>query len=67
MDGSCLLIAGIATLFFAAAYLMRIKNCKRLFVYSSMEHAGLVLIALSMGKLGMLAAFLHLTFNAVVK
>ncbi len=62
-----LLIAGVSTLFFAAAYLMRIKNCKRLFAYSSMEHAGLVLIALSLGKLGILAAFLHLTFNAIVK
>lgn len=62
-----LLIAGVSTLFFAAAYLMRIKNCKRLFAYSSMEHAGLILIALSLGKLGLLAAFLHLTFNAITK
>jgi len=62
-----LLIAGISTLFFAAAYLMRIKNCKRMYAYSSMEHAGLVLIALTLGKVGVLAAFLHLTFNAILK
>lgn len=62
-----LLICGISTLFFAAAYLMRIKNCKRLYAYSSMEHAGLIIIALSLGKAGMFAAFLHLTFNSIVK
>jgi hydrogenase-4 component F len=62
-----LLICGISTLFFAAAYLMRINNCKRLFAYSSMEHAGLIIIALSLGKAGMFAAFLHLTYNSIVK
>jgi hydrogenase-4 component F len=62
-----LMIAGVATLFFAAAYLLRIKNSKRLYAYSSMEQAGLVIIALTLGKAGILAAFLHLTFNAIIK
>jgi hydrogenase-4 component F len=62
-----MMISGVLTLFFAAAYLLKVKNYKRLYAYSSMEHAGLVIIALSMGKVGMLAAFLHLTFHAIIK
>lgn len=62
-----LMIAGVATLLFAAAYLLKIKNSKRLYAYSSMEHAGLVIIALTLGKAGILAAFLHLTFHAIIK
>lgn len=62
-----LLISGVFTLFFAAAYLLKVKNYKRMYAYSSMEHAGLVIIALSLGKAGILAAFLHLTFHSIVK
>ncbi|MCF6182552.1 proton-conducting transporter membrane subunit [Lutibacter sp.] len=62
-----LLIAGVLTLLFAAAYLLKVKNYKRMYAYSSMEHAGLVIIALTLGKVGILAAFLHLTFHAIVK
>ena len=62
-----LLISGVLTLFFAAAYLLKVKNYKRMYAYSSMEHAGLVIIALSLGKAGVLAAFLHLTFHSIVK
>ncbi|MGV6846515.1 MAG: proton-conducting transporter transmembrane domain-containing protein [Lutibacter sp.] len=62
-----LLISGILTLIFAAAYLLKVKNYKRMYAYSSMEHAGLVVIALSLGKAGILAAFLHLTFHAIIK
>jgi len=62
-----LVIASVLTLLFASAHLLKAKNYKRLFAYSSMEHSGLVLIAITLGKLGILAAFLHLTFHAVVK
>jgi len=62
-----LVISGILTLIFAAAYLLKVKNYKRLYAYSSMEHAGLVIIAITLGKIGALAALLHLTFHSIVK
>lgn len=62
-----LVIAGVLTLLFASAHLLKVKNYKRIFAYSSMEHSGLVLIAITLGKLGILAAFLHLTYHAIVK
>lgn len=62
-----LLISGVLTVLFAAVYLVRVKNYKRLFAYSSMEHAGLVLVALSLGKAGYYAAILHLVLHSFVK
>lgn len=47
-----LMITGLVSLFFAAAYLLKVKNIKRLFAYSSMEHASLVMIAFSCGGWG---------------
>ncbi len=62
-----LLITGLLTLFFAAVYLLRVKNVKRMFAYSSMEHASLVIIAFSCGGLGYFAAVLHLIMHSLVK
>jgi len=62
-----LMISGVLTLLFAAAYLLKVKNYKRLYAYSSMEHAGIVVIAITLGKIGALAALLHLTFHSIVK
>lgn len=63
-----LMIVGFASIFFAASYLIRVKNYKRIFAYSSMEHAGLIILAISMGtKLGYIAALLHIVFHSFVK
>ena len=62
-----LMITGLLSLFFAAVYLLRVKNVKRMFAYSSMEHASLVIIAFSCGGLGYFAAILHLVMHSLVK
>jgi hydrogenase-4 component F len=62
-----LMITGLLSLFFAAVYLLRVKNVKRMFAYSSMEHASLVIIAFSCGGLGYFAAILHLIMHSLVK
>lgn len=62
-----LMITGLISLFFAAAYMLKVRNIKRLFAYSSMEHASLVLIAFSCGGLGYFAAILHLIMHSLVK
>ena len=62
-----LMITGMISLFFAAAYLLKVKNIKRLFAYSSMEHASLVMIAFSCGGIGYFAAILHLIMHSLAK
>ena len=62
-----LMITGLLSLFFAAVYVLKVKNVKRLFAYSSMEHAALVMIAFSCGGLGYFAAILHLVMHSLVK
>ncbi len=62
-----LMIVGLFSLFFAAVYVLRVKNVKRMFAYSSMEHASLVMIAFSCGGLGYFAAILHLVMHSLVK
>jgi hydrogenase-4 component F len=62
-----LMITGLISLLFAAAYILKVRNVKRLFAYSSMEHASLVLIAFSCGGLGYFAAILHLIMHSLVK
>ena len=62
-----LIITGVLSILFSAAYLYKVRNFKRIFAYSSMEHAGLVVLALAMGKPGYFAAILHLVFHALVK
>jgi hydrogenase-4 component F len=62
-----LMLTGLLSLFFAAVYVLRVKNVKRMFAYSSMEHASLVIIAFSCGGLGYFAAVLHLIMHSLVK
>jgi hydrogenase-4 component F len=62
-----LLITGMASLFFAAVYSLKVRNIKRLFAYSSMEHAGLVMVAFSCGGIGYFAAILHLIMHSFIK
>ncbi len=62
-----LMITGLVSLFLAAAYLLKVKNIKRLFAYSSMEHASLVIIAFSCGGVGYFAAVLHLIMHSLAK
>ncbi len=62
-----LLITGVLSLFLAAVFILKTNNYKRILAYSSMEHAGLILIAFSTGVTGYLVAILHLTLHAFAK
>ncbi len=62
-----LLIAGIASILMAALQMFRVRNYKRLFAFSSLEHMGFIAIALGVGGLGYYAAILHLIFHSFVK
>lgn len=62
-----LIIIGVVSIFFAAVYLMKVKNIKRILAYSSVEHAGIALIALGAGGMGHFASIFHLIFHSFAK
>src|SRR5260370_27813031 len=62
-----LLLTGVLSLFIAAVFILKTNNYKRMLAYSSMEHAGLILVAFSTGVNGYLVAILHLTLHAFAK
>jgi hydrogenase-4 component F len=62
-----LIITGIMSLIVAAIYMQKAENLKRVFAYSTVEHMGLVLIALSLGKPGIYIALLQITFHSLIK
>lgn len=63
-----LMISGVLSIFFASTYLLKVNNYKRAFAYSSMEHAGIAIIALASGsKIGYFAAILHLILHSFTK
>lgn len=62
-----LLITGILSLIVSAIYMQKANNLKRIFAYSTVEHMGLVLIALSLGRVGIYIALLQITFHSFIK
>jgi hydrogenase-4 component F len=62
-----LMIVGIISLMIVSGQLFRVKRFKRMFAFSSMEHAALVTVAISLGKPGLYAALLHLTLHTLAK
>jgi len=64
---SVVLLTGIVSLFVAAVYLVRVKNVKRLFAYSSVEHMGVVMLGIAAGGIGIYAGVLHLVLHSLVK
>lgn len=62
-----LMIAGIISITLAAVQLLRIKDFNRMFAFSSLEHMGIVVLALSAGGIGYYAAILHIVFHSFVK
>jgi hydrogenase-4 component F len=62
-----LIIAGVLSIAMSAIQLLKIKHFKRMFAFSSLEHMGIVILALSLGKLGAYAALMHIVFHSFVK
>lgn len=62
-----IITAAILTIFVATVYMTRIKNIKRLFAYSGIEHMGLVMLGLAAGGIGVYAAVLHIFLHTLIK
>jgi hydrogenase-4 component F len=62
-----IIIAAILSVFVATVYMTRIKNIKRMFAYSGIEHMGLVMLGLAAGGIGTYAAILHVILHTLVK
>ena len=64
---SVLMIVGTTSVILSTIQLLRIKHFKRMFAFSSLEHMGIIALALSLGKPGYYAALLHIVFHSFVK
>jgi len=62
-----IIIAALLSIFVATVYMTRIKNIKRMFAYSSIEHMGLVMLGLAAGGIGVYAAILHIILHTLIK
>ncbi len=62
-----LFIIGSLSVLYAAIYMIRVKNYKRLVAYSSIEHMGLVAIGIATGGLAWFAVVLHLIYHSFTK
>ena len=62
-----LLGLGLLSLFFAAVFMIRQRDIKRLLAYSSVEHMGILAIGVGIGGLAAFGAMLHLVNNALTK
>jgi len=59
--------AAFLSLFVATVYMLKVKNIKRMFAYSGIEHMGLVMMGVAAGGIGYYAALLHVILHAFVK
>ncbi len=55
------------SLFVATVYMLKVKNIKRMFAYSGIEHMGIVMLGIAAGGIGYYAAILHIILHAFVK
>lgn len=62
-----LLLMGIISVLIAAVEMSKVKFFPRLLGYSSLEHMGLLLICLSLGKLGYFVAVFHIILHSFAK
>src|SRR5260370_37788298 len=63
-----LIIFGLLSLGVSVAFILVQKNFRRLLAYSSIDHSGIMALALGFGgPLGVLGMLLHMTFHSVTK
>jgi hydrogenase-4 component F len=58
---------GLLSMAFAAVFLVRQRDFKRMLAYSSVEHMGILVLGVGIGGLGVYAALLHLFNNGFTK
>jgi len=59
--------AAFLSIFVSTVYMLKVKNIKRMFAYSSIEHMGIVMLGVAAGGIGYYAAVLHIILHAFVK
>src|SRR6266700_875536 len=63
-----LIIFGLLSIAVAVPFILVQKNFRRLLAYSSIDHSGIMVLALGFGgPLGVLGMLLHMTFHSVTK
>jgi hydrogenase-4 component F len=62
-----LLILGVLSLLFAATFVIRQRDIKRMLAYSSVEHMGILAIGVAIGGLATYGAMFHVINNALTK
>ncbi|MEX0958806.1 MAG: hydrogenase 4 subunit F [Burkholderiales bacterium] len=68
LTGQLMMGFGLLSVVVAAFFLLRQKDIKRMFAYSSIEHMGLITFAFGMGgAIATYAALLHMTVHSLIK
>lgn len=62
-----LFVMGFLSLFVSAVFVLRTRNYKRMLAYSSIEHMGILVIALASGGAALIAMFLHVIAHSLAK
>jgi hydrogenase-4 component F len=62
-----LLGMGLLSMAFAAVFMARQSDFKRMLAYSSVEHVGIIAVALGLGRAALFGALLHMINNALTK
>jgi len=63
-----LLLFGLLSMGVAVPFILVQKNLRRMLAYSSIDHSGIMVLALGFGgPLGILGMLLHMTFHAITK
>jgi hydrogenase-4 component F len=62
-----LLVMGLVSMAFAAVFMVRQADFKRMLAYSSVEHVGILAVALGLGKGALYGALFHVVNNGLTK
>ncbi len=62
-----LIISGVTSIAISAMQLLRVTHFKRMFAFSSLEHMGIVVLAIAAGGIGYYAAILHIILHSFAK
>lgn len=65
--GDLLIAFGLASLLFAAVFILQQKDLKRMLAYSSVENYGLIALGLGLGGVGAYGSLLHLVSHSLAK
>jgi hydrogenase-4 component F len=62
-----LIVLGLVSMLVAGVFMARQKDFKRMLAYSSVEHMGILVLGIGIGKLAVFGSLLHLVNNGLTK